>query len=191
MTVENTANMPRSMQQIYDLRRSKDEEMIVDLIERSKQPNSEVIFVCEVPYLVIVLAQEWQLQLMEMCMTNHPSVIGIDVTYNCTQFYVTPLCLGHPLVVNRKGKRPYMVGTTCISNSQSREVFTLFANALILKNRGLRDGCLILGSDNQKGLVDGFSEPFRNVHHIACFRHLENNIRDKLTGCSKIGRAHV
>ena len=184
MTVENTANMPRSMQQIYDLRRSKDEEMIVDLIERSKQPNSEVIFVCEVPYLVIVLAQEWQLQLMEMCMTNHPSVIGIDVTYNCTQFYVTPLCLGHPLVVNRKGKRPYMVGPTCISNSQSREVFTLFANALILKNRGLRDGRLILGSDNQKGLVDGFSEPFRNVHHIACFRHLENNIRDKLTGCS-------
>ena len=90
MTVENTANMPRSMQQIYDLRRSKDEEMIVDLIERSKQPNSEEILVCEVPYLVIVLAQEWQLQLMEMCMTNHPSVIGIDVTYNCTQFLCDP-----------------------------------------------------------------------------------------------------
>lgn len=185
MSCDNTTELPRGMQQIYDIRRSSSEEMIVNLINRSRMPDSEVIFVSEVPYLVIVLAKDWQLDLMEMCMTDqHKSIIGIDVTYNCTQFYVTPLCLSHPLLVNQNGKRPYMIGPTCITNSQSSEVFTIFANALILKRKTLRDGALVLGSDYQKGLVDGFSEPFRNVQHIACFRHLERNISTKLETCT-------
>lgn len=179
LNIKNKTCVPRSVQQVYDLnRRTTYYDEIVELLKRKRADNYGVIHLSEVPF-VIIMATEWQLDLLRF-MCSEQQIVGIDLTYNCTRFYVTPLTLCHPLLINSSGKMPYLMGPICISDAQNINVFKYFSAAITIKLPELRTMPLILGSDSQKTVYKGFAEFFEKVHHIFCIKHVEDNIKRKL-----------
>ena len=184
MKADNSSAFPRSLQQIYDVRRTRKlEDDLVHLIKMSREPDGGVLAVNEGPHLLVVLGYEWQLDLLSMCVTNEQlkSIVSIDVVWNCTPYLVTPLALRHPLLINTNtGKSPCILGPVCISDSQTAEIFEIFARTLVRRRKPMAEGNLILGSDSQTSIMQGFAAPFKSVQHILCTRHIENNLRKKL-----------
>ena len=189
----DTTEVPRNMHMIYNAKKKLrdrslgviggDHDIIEKLILKSKIPDSGVLYVLLVPHLAIVLGYKWHLELLKLVADsshNMKEVVGIDVTYNCTEYNITPLVFRHPALINCNGKKPYMIGPVLISNSQCQAAFKTFAQALTL--HGLpEESDLILGSDGQMAMYNGFAEVFKNTTLILCAKHMKDGIKRQLS----------
>ena len=160
----------------------------MQLIAKTQEPDSGILFIAEAPQLAIVLGYQWQLDVLALVTDEErPSlkrVVGIDITFNCTEFYVAALVYQHPLIMKDSGKAPYIIGPLLISNCQKTAVFETFAHAVKLAAPQLRDCKIIIGSDSQLAMFNGFKEVFRNAELILCTKHLRDNIERQLSKIS-------
>lgn len=187
--LSNTTNIPRNENQLYNLIRHKNsDDILKQVIAMSQYDDSGILFVAEVPHLVIVLGHKWQLDLLEMVTnpsdSNLQNIIGIDITFNITEYFVTPLVFPHPMLMHSCGRKPYILGPVLISNSQKTDVFATFASALLISRPKLKLGKFVIGSDSQMAMFNGLKMICTNPKLILCIKHCikhaEDNIKRKL-----------
>lgn len=158
-------SLPRSVNQIQQLKqricqketnnapqRKKDElyAVIVKCMEESNKSDTFIQFVKAGPQPLAFLADERQLNDLEQFCTNgqRPSILSIDTTYNCGEFYVTFTRYRHQMVTSkRSGKHPVLLGPTLIHKHKEDDTFAYLANCLIRPNL---ENILGVGSDRDK-----------------------------------------
>jgi len=135
------------------------------------------------PQPLAFLADERQLKEVERFCTNpsDPGILGVDTTYNCGEFYVTPTTYRHRQVISKRtGKHPVMIGPTLIHKHRDEEAFAYLASSMIRVNANLAS-LLAIGSDRDRAMKKGLSSQFPSAVFVACKKHFEDDLQRKLS----------
>ena len=123
---------------------------------------------------------------------SHPSVLGVDRTFNLGPCYVTILVY-HQNNLIRKGTQyhPIMLGPVYLHWDGLFPTYHRFFSHL----QSQFDECicgiqasgrhLLLGSDEEKALTKAMKQLFPSSHRFLCRRHIEENVKRYLRG--KVG----
>ena len=123
---------------------------------------------------------------------SHPSVLGVDRTFNLGPCYVTILVY-HQNNLIRKGTQyhPIMLGPVYLHWDGLFTTYHPFFSHL----QSQFDECicgiqtsgrhLLLGSDEEKALTKAMKQLFPSSHRFLCRRHIEENVKRYLRG--KVG----
>ena len=192
----SSSAVPRSVSQIkYErgkLRKQHSKDELAELIEKCKQSEGRFVHSLRVsPHIRVVLATKSQLQdLVKFCCNpEHPSILGVDVTYNIGHFYVTTTVYNHSmLVTNATGSSPTFPGPFMIHTKETAEDFHYFASTLKQQNHEV-ENILFIGTDRQKSIENGLSAQFEIAQFLSCTKHVQDNITRKLTALNITGEA--
>ena len=186
LTAQNPGELPRSRQQIYDLKyklRKTDE--IEELLLYSKQKEKPIIIEHhDVPEDLWIIGKKHLCQdLSRLCTSDilsHP--FSVDPTFNFGRFEVTPFSY-KPLLLKSKRTNdcPVSLGPTAIHYSKSKGVFTKIATAVVSSCPNLGGKGKGFITDGEKALHDALSDSMKKVTGLRCFNHFRRNCKDELS----------
>ena len=159
------------------------EDQLVWLIKNQAEHDSPILNIhqskeCK---LMVTLATEYQLRMLQHYCTYTPfSILGVDMTYNCGQYYVTPTTVRHPMLLHTKTLvEPTIIGPTIIHTDHNEYTYRAFASDIVNKNNRLKQ-IKSLGSDRQMEMYNGFKYHMPDLKHVICKKHIEDNIKSYL-----------
>ena len=130
----------------------------------------------------IILYTEEQLNdLKNLCCTGQ-TVLGFDKTFNLCDMHVT-MSGYKQLAVKRDttGEPPLFFGPMYIHDNSDFESYATFFSHIKTKLSGVDTRKLVIGTDDEKAMVNAITSSFPDSHHILCTRHLRQNVNQKLT----------
>ena len=131
----------------------------------------------------VFLADDRQLADLGRFCTNPQrfGVLGVDTVFNCGNFYATPTTYPHLLLVDKKTmKSPTMLGPVAIHKRLNTECYNYLAASITRAQPALRN-ILSIGSDGDSKIFNGMNEQFPASTWVLCKKHVEDNLRRKLT----------
>ena len=152
--------------------------LVVKFKEINGSPSQFIQSIWLVPDPVIVLFNQVQLNDLEQFCTSQDkaSVLGIDVTFNLGQFYVTMCSYQNFKIVNERGKHPIMIGPTVIHSSKEQSNFTVLFQEIVHRKPPLASSLRTCGTDGEQGLSNAAAEAFPFAVHLQCVNHLRDNM---------------
>ena len=107
-------------------------------------------------------------------------ILGIDVTYNVGDFYVTTTTYKHLAIVDTStGKHPTFPGPMMVHTDEKEATFHYFASTLRELNSDIQN-VLFIGSDRQRSIENGLGPQMPIAPFLACKKHMEDNVKMKL-----------
>ena len=188
LTMSNMSGEFKNSAQLYNLKRSmKDKTWVDELLwainDQKDREGSPIANICMTGkcQLAITLATDTQIHLMEQfCTGESAGIVGIDMTYNIGQYFVTPTTIRHPLLIHTISKvEPTLLGPTLIHTEHNQHSYRHFASSLVNLNPKLKN-ISFLGSDRALETVNGFKIHMPSLQHIVCMKHLKDNVESYL-----------
>ena len=137
----------------------------------------------------VFLADDRQLSdLQRFCTSpHHFGVLGVDTVFNCGNFYATPTTYPHLLLLdNTTLKSPTMLGPVSVHKRLDTECYNYLAASITRAQPSLRN-TLSIGSDGDQKIFNGMKHQFPAATWVLCKKHVEDNIRRKLTNLGITG----
>ena len=130
---------------------------------------------------IILYSDELIQYLKTPCCTGQ-TVLGVDKTFNLFDMHVTVTCYKQ-LSVTKEGKAepPLFIGPIFIHDNSDFDTYCNFFFDLKIKLTNVDTSNLVIGTDDERALVNAIKTAFPQSHHILCFRHLRQNANQKLT----------
>lgn len=139
---------------------------------------------------VILGLDEQIMQIARFCSlaSKESTVLGFDRTFDLSSMYAT-VCVFKQLDLFRARTTDYpiMLGPILLSTDATEETFKYFLTQLkwLLKDSELNgvifnDENFVLGSDQERALVNAMKEVFPSATRFVCVYHIQKNIRDRL-----------
>jgi len=192
-------DLPRGLQQAYDLKRANREElsvcpvysscgtrdMLFTVMQQCKTAEKGTVFVRDVtcaPEPMAVIATDQQLLDLERFCTNPYDfcVLGIDPTFKLGDFSVTPMVYRHLIVEDvRSHASPIMPGPMLVHQRKLFRSYNYFLSTLVGIKPTLAH-VLAVGTDGEQNLVDALAHQFKSADHLRCIRHLQQNVEKHL-----------
>jgi hypothetical protein len=188
LTMTDTSGEFKNCTQIYNLKRSVKDKLWVDELlwainDQKEREGSPIANICMTGkcQLAITLATDTQIHLIEQfCTGESAGILGIDMTYNIGQYFVTPTTIRHPLLIHTVTKvEPTLLGPTLIHTEHNEHSYRYFASSIVNLNSKLKY-IRFLGSDRALETVNGFKIHMPLLQHIVCFKHLKDNVESYL-----------
>lgn len=133
-------------------------------------------------------------QLSRMCSSQkYSSVLGVDATFNCGNFFVTLTSFKHKMFVNKQsGKHPVFIGPSIIHMTKEFEDYHYLATLLKTHCKNF-ETLTAFGTDGEINLANAFVCELPHAIHLRCKIHLSENIERKLVKLlfGKDGRQNV
>ena len=190
--VENTSEVPRNRQQIYDIKRrnlaashcsidgvasgSEAYDIIAIYNEHQRRKDKGFLRDYKLAPFGVVLASEKQLHDVVRFCTNpdQVSILGIDSTFNFGKFDVTHTTFRHLLLETRKpddtGKRT----SPCL-------LVQYFFSTLVALEEQIKN-VLFFGTDGEQALINAATKNFEYATGLRCFLHAMDNVKRYLRG---------
>lgn len=189
------SDVPRDNKQVKYIRsttrQKKENDEVASLIDKAKADNF-VHSLQLTPNIRFVLANDSQICDIKdyCCGIRDFSILGIDTTYNISKkYYFTPMTYRHPKLLDRQsGQHPVIPGPALIHDRLDATNFRFFANCLVEKDNELTY-VRAIGSDRDAAVDKGLKSVFSSAQFVACKKHVEDNIKSKLTTLGITGRA--
>ena len=137
------------------------------------------------PPCVIAYTDEQLLDIDKFCSTDasRPSVLGVDRTFNLGPCYVTILVFQNTdLMRSNTDTHPIMLGPCYFHWDGSFETYHRFFSHIRAKipqgvlGSEIGGSNLILGSDEERGIVKALEMTFPSATKILCARHIQQNV---------------
>ena len=139
----------------------------------------------------IVLGLEEQfLQISRFCSSGceESTVLGIDRTFDLSSMYATVTVFKQlDLLRSRTNDHPIMLGPILLSTDATEATYRYFFTQLKWKMESVslqgvmfNDANFMLGSDQEKALVNAMKSVFSDSTRFVCVYHILKNIRDHL-----------
>lgn len=131
----------------------------------------------------VFLAGDRQLDDVQRFCTNpwRFGVLGVDTVFKCGNFYATPTTYPHLLLVDKTTmKFPTMLGPVPVHKRLNTECCNYLAASMTRAQPALRN-ILSIGSDGDNKVFNGMKEQFPASTWVLCKKHVEDNVRRKLT----------
>ena len=184
----SAGSLPRSRQQVKDMRRKKDDEdplfsvMYMCKAEEGKGKDPFVRLVNAAPFPMMVLAYDYTLNDVNRFCTNDNtfSILGVDPTFSLGDFDVTVTTYKHLMLESRiDSKPPTMIGPMFIHVKKDFASYHFFFSSLIGQQPGLAN-VKSFGTDGELALANALKSCFPSAIHLRCFLHFKGNIERKL-----------
>ena len=120
-------------------------------------------------------------QLSRMCSSQkYSSVLGVDATFNCGNFFVTLTSFKHKMFVNKQsGKHPVIIGPSIIHMTKEFEDYHYLATPFKTHCKNF-ETLTAFGTDGEINLANAFVCELPHAIHLRCKIHLSENIERKL-----------
>ena len=196
MSATNAGSVVRNRQQVKDLRRRKDEGILVPC-GKKKDPLFSIMLMCKesqgtknddafvrivscAPEPMAVLVSNWTLNdLDRFCTSPHCTILCVDPTFSLGDFDVTVTTYRHLMLHNSSGKHPVMMGPLMIHKQKKFESYHFFASSLVGLKPSLRH-LRAFGTDGEKAISKAMHVVFDEAVHLRCFLHFKGNLDSKL-----------
>lgn len=200
MEVEAAGSLPRNRAQVSNMRRrnvienekrrkntnaKKDELAAVMEMCVNQAKDQETAFVRKVqcaPDTMCILATNHQLRELERNATNAAAfkIVSVDPTFNLGAFDVTVMTHVQGLVRSKRtGKHPVVMGPLLVHKQKKLANYYYFMSSLIELKSSL-SGVKTFGTDGEKALQQGITQPCPTVKLVRCFGHFKTNLKEKL-----------
>ena len=173
------------------MREGSDKDEVASLIDKAKSDN--FIHALQLtPNIRFVLANKPLIRdIKDFCTGIRDfSILGIDTTYNISKkVYFSPTTYRHLKLLDRQtGQHPVLPGPALINDKLDATNFRFFANCLVDQDEELL-GVRAIGSDRDAAIDKGLKSVFRSSQFLACKKHVQDNIKSKLTTLGITGQA--
>ena len=130
---------------------------------------------------IILYTDEQINDLKTLCCTGQ-TVLGFDKTFNLCDMHVTMSGYKQLSVKrNNTSEPPLFFGPMYIHDNSDFESYATFFNHIRTKLSGVDTCKLVIGTDDEKAMVNAITSSFPDSSHILCTRHLRQNVNQKLT----------
>ena len=136
------------------------------------------------------LANDRQMRDIVKCCTNPAefTVLGIDTTYNCGEFWLTTTAYKHlQLRTRRRSNPPVLIGPALLHKTKDESSFRYMSSCMTRICPDVQN-ILAVGSDRDRALFRGFLQAFPNATHVLCKKHFEDDIQRKFTSLGISGK---
>ena len=130
---------------------------------------------------IILYSDEQIIDLKNLCCTGQ-TVLGVDKTFNLCDMHVTVSCYKQ-LAVKRvtTDEPPLFFGPLYVHDNSDFESYSTFFSHLKTKLPGVDTSKLVIGTDDERALVNAITSSFSDANHVLCTRHMRQNVNQKLT----------
>ena len=183
---EQPGQLPRSRQQMYDLKHKMGKADHVDelLLYVKHTEESIILEHHEGPEDLWVLGKPHMcLDLSRFCTSealSHP--FSVDPTFNFGEFEVTPYSYKNLLLkCKRTNESPVFIGPTAIHHSKTKAAYKKIASAVVANSPELAAKGRGFITDGEQALHDALGESMKKATGLRCFNHFRQNCKKKLT----------
>ena len=193
----NITAVPRNVRQIYNLsndnkeKEAKDElfAVIEQCKEDQKQANKFIRRIEAAPELQILTGYDHQFKdvVRFCCDPANFSIFGVDTTFGCGDFYVTPTTYKHLLLNHTDTNRhPTMIGPTMVSFKKDRSAYSFLGASLVREESDIKH-VVALGRDGDDRIGEGMQPHLPLATNVLCKLHIEKNCTSHMSefGISK------
>ncbi|XP_046346407.1 uncharacterized protein LOC124126896 [Haliotis rufescens] len=189
--LKQVQNLKQSVRKDKGTKRQNTADDLISIINsiHTNEFIQEIIQCKGKPPSVILYTQVQIKELKQFCTSasEKPVVVGVGRTFNLGACFVTLLVFQHPNL-HRKGTEthPIMLGPLYLHWDGSYLTYHRFFShiqALLDSNLGgtqTQGKQLVIGSDEERGLIKALRNCFPASTHILCERHIEQNIKRHL-----------
>ena len=159
-------------------------DQVDELLQYAKQLDEAIVIEHhDVPEDLWVLAKPHMTgDLSRFCTSeilSHP--LSVDPTFNFGKFEVTPFTYKHLFLKSKRtGIAPVFLGPTAIHYSKQKSVYSKIVHAVASNTPNLAEEGKGFITDGEEALHSALSEVMRHATGLRCFRHFNQNCRDKL-----------
>ena len=188
MKAESLSSLPRQ-NQASKFKRAQREKMekdelwsIANMSKEEAEEGNPFIRFPDCSTGNVFLADDRQLADLGRFCTNPQrfGVLGVDTVFNCGNFYATPTTYPHLLLVDKKMmKSPTMLGPWYPQAFKYRMLQLL--SSIHYKSAASIKNILSIGSDGDSKIFNGMNEQFPASTWVLFKKHVEDNLRRKLT----------
>jgi len=179
---QQPGQLPRSREQLYDLKRkTKTEDQVDELLLYSKSKDEPFIIEHhDVPEDLWVLGKaHMSRDLSRFCTSDirsHP--FCVDPTFNFGKFEVTPFSYKHLLLKStRTNEAPVFIGPTALHYSKSKTVYKKIVSAVSASCPELSRNARGYVTDGEKALSNALAETLPKATGLRCFNHFRENCK--------------
>ena len=139
---------------------------------------------------VVLGLEEQFIQISRFCNLafNESTVLGIDRTFDLSSMYATITVFKQlDLFRARTSDNPIMLGPILLSTNATESTYRYFLTQIKWKLQEqeiqgimLNDENFVLGSDQERALINAMKSVFPDSTRFICVFHLRKNIRDRL-----------
>ena len=130
----------------------------------------------------IILYNDEQIHDLKLLCCTGQTVLGVDKTFNLCDMHVTVTCYKQLSVVKEgTTEPPLFIGPIFIHDNSDFDTYCNFFFNLKIKLNDVDTSKLVIGSDDERALVNAIKAAFPQSQHILCTRHLRQNASQKLT----------
>lgn len=184
LAAKTPSDMPRGKQQIYDARRlvQGNNDEVADMLKYARDKEDVVLHHADYPQDLWVLGTK--AMCLEMTRSSTSDILScpvyVDPTFNLGQFEVTPIVFKNVLLRSRRtGENPVFIGPTMIHHKKTYDEFSVLARATTQESKEMLNlKCFV--TDGEQALQKAFQDHFPMAQSLRCFKHFNNNCRDKL-----------
>lgn len=182
---EQVADLPRDSKQVINARQRAQnkvrEDEFASLLELCKEDQAlRNLQWTPSPRVVYFTDEQAEDIVRECCRPDSTSILSIDTTFNVGNYYVTTTLYRSGKIVNRKtNKAVYLPGPAMFHTTKSQRDYLYFAHTLLESNYAM-ERIEFLGGDRDKAQL-GFLKPLKGCTFIACKKHVEDDIKRKIT----------
>ena len=117
-----------------------------------------------------------------MCFArDSPSVFGIDKSFNLGDIYVTATSFKHKGLLRKETRdHPIVMGPLLLHGNSTETIFRCFLSDVSDALGDHNKSQFIIGSDEERALVNAINSVFPGCTRLSCTRHLKNNADDYL-----------
>ena len=182
---EQPGQLPRSRQQMYDLKHKMSKtDQVDELLMYVKHTEKPIVLEHhDVP------EDFWVLGMPHMCgdlgrfctseALSHP--FSVDPTFNFGEFEVTPYSYKHlSLKCKRTNEPPVFIGPTAIHHSKTKATYKKMASAVVANSPDLAAKGKGFITDGEQALHDALGDAMKKSTGLRCFNHFRQNCKTKL-----------
>lgn len=185
MGAREPGDLPRSRQQMYDLKyKSKKTDEVDELLQYSKHKEESIILEHhDVPEDLWVLGKKHMTSdLSRFCTSEklcHP--FSVDPTFSFGKYEVTPFTYKHLfLKCKRTGAAPTFLGPTAIQYTKGKSIYKKIVSAVCNSAPTLAEKGKGFITDGEDALHSAIGEVLTHATGLRCFRHFQQNCQDQL-----------
>ncbi|PIK57067.1 hypothetical protein BSL78_06007 [Apostichopus japonicus] len=185
MEQANAGYLPRSKHQLYDVkwRMKKFADPVDELLVYAKHKDKTIVLHhSDVPNDLWILGD--QIMCHDLGKFTSSSLLSfpfsVDPTFNFGSFEVTPIVYKHLFLKSKAtGEPPVFLGPTMIHHKKDYSTFKTLSSVCVASCKDLEVAKGFV-TDGEVGLFQAFESDIPLAKHLRCFKHFENNCREKL-----------
>ena len=179
-------DLPRGKHQVYNAKsrssQQSSQDEVDELLRYARDKDDLVLHHSDYPEDLWVFGTSSMCDALVRSTTSDilSCPFSVDPTFSLGKFEVTPIVFNNLILKSKRTDgNPIFLGPTMLHHSKSEAEYQMLATTCVRKCSSLKDAKGFV-TDGETALQNAFQEQLKNSQSLRCFKHFENNCKNKL-----------